>query len=63
MGSARATRDDRIRSFDFDLNQLLLELVLHSHPEWQQPDGSCPDCWSEVRRLRQRPVRFDVLDA
>ena len=45
-------RDNRIRDFDFELDQLLTELVLQEHPEWRRVDGSCPSCWVEVQRLR-----------
>ena len=37
------TRDDRIRDFHFDLDQLVLELVRLRHPELQRPDGSWPE--------------------
>ena len=58
------TRDDRIRDFDFELDQMLLELVLSSHPEWRRPDGSCPPCWLEVQRLRNEAAGGGVaLDA
>ena len=36
------TRDDRIRDFRFDLDQLLLELAKIRHPELQRPDGTWP---------------------
>ena len=52
MRPAIQMRDDRIRDFDFELDQLLIELVLAEHPEWRQADGSCPSCWVEVQRLR-----------
>ena len=45
-------QDDRIRDFDFELDQLLTQLVVREHPEWQKVDGSCPSCWIEVQRLR-----------
>ena len=62
MSPANARRDDRIRDFDFELDQLLMELVLAEHPEWRQADGSCPSCWVEVQRLRtaaegEKPLR------
>ena len=56
-------RDNRIRDFDFELDQLLLQLVLQEHPEWQQPDGSCPTCWLEVQRLKAQPDESGLLDA
>ena len=52
MSPAKPMRDDRIRDFDFELEQLLTELVLQQHPEWRHADGSCPSCWVEVQRLR-----------
>jgi hypothetical protein len=64
MSATTRLRDDRIRSFDFELDQLLLQLVLGEHPEWQQPDGSCPTCWLEIQRLRavtDSPVAHDGL--
>lgn len=62
MSATGHFRDDRIRDFDFDLDQLLLQLVLRSHPEWQQPDGSCPACWLEIQRMRARADRTATLD-
>ena len=53
MSPAIQLRDDRIRDFDFELDQFLMQLVLQKHPEWRQADGSCPSsCWVEVQRLR-----------
>ena len=63
MSSTAETRDNRIRDFDFDLDQLLLQLVIRSHPEWQRPDGSCPTCWLEIQRLRAPVVSVPVLGA
>ena len=63
MDRTLETRDDRIRNFDFDLDQLLLQLVVRSHPEWQRPDGSCPSCWMEIQRMQVRADSVDVLDA
>ena len=57
------TRDDRIRDFGFELDQLLLELVLSNHPDWRKPDGSCPDCLPELQRLRADTDRVGLLDA
>ncbi len=57
------TRDDRIRDFNFELDQMYLQLVLSDHPEWQRPDGSCPPCWLEVQRLRAETGEAGVLDA
>ena len=54
-------RDDRIRDFDFELDQLLTELVLLEHPEWRKSDGSCPSCWLEVQRLRASAEGVDRL--
>ena len=53
MSPASQRRDDRIRDFDFELDQMLLQLVLLEHPEWRKADGSCPSsCWVEVQRRR-----------
>ena len=52
MTATFSMRDDRIRDFDFELDQLLTELVLQEHPEWRNVDGSCPSCWIEVQRLK-----------
>ena len=53
MSPAIKRRDDRIRDFDFELDQMLLLLVLAEHPEWRKADGSCrSSCWLEVQRLR-----------
>ena len=52
MRPAIQMRDDRIRDFDFELDQLLTELVLQEHPEWRRVDGSSASCWLEVQRLR-----------
>lgn len=53
MSPASQRRDDRIRDFDFDLDQMLLQLVLLEHPEWHEADGSYPSyCWLEVQRRR-----------
>lgn len=57
------TRDDRIRDFDFELDQLFMQLVLSDHPEWQRPDGSCPSCWLEVQRMRAAAGSGSPLDA
>ena len=54
-------RDDRIRDFDFELDQLLTELVLQEHPEWRKVDGSCPSCWLEVQRLRAYTEGAELL--
>ena len=54
-------RDDRIRDFDFELDQLLTELVLREHPEWRQVDGSCPPCWIEVQQLRASAEGAELL--
>jgi len=61
MSTTAETRDNRIRDFDFDLDQLLLRLVIRSHPEWQRPDGSCPTCWLEIQRMRERADSVQVL--
>jgi len=61
MDTTGKTRDDRIRNFDFDLDQLLLQIVLRSHPEWQLPDGSCPTCYLEIQQLRARADRTETL--
>ncbi len=42
------TRDDRIRDFRFDLDQLLLELFKSRHPELQRPDGSWPERMTSI---------------
>ena len=52
MRPAIQMRDDRIRDFDFELDQLFMQLVLAEHPEWRQADGSCPSCWVEIQRMR-----------
>ena len=52
MRPAIQKRDDRIRDFDFEFDQLLTLLVLSEHPEWRKADGSCPSCWVEVQRRR-----------
>jgi hypothetical protein len=54
MNTVPQRRDNRIRDFDFELDQLLLELVLGRRPDWRQPDGFCPQCWQEIDRLRRR---------
>ena len=61
MTSALQKRDDRIRDFDFEHDQLLTELVLQEHPEWRRVDGSCPSCWLEVQRLRAHAEDGEVL--
>lgn len=61
MSRAKPMRDDRIRDFDFELDQLLMLLVLHEHPEWRKTDGSCPSCWLEVERLRAESESLGVL--
>ena len=37
------TRDDRIRDFHFEVDQLIIELIKLRHPELQRPDGSWPE--------------------
>ena len=61
MSPASQKRDDRIRDFDFELDQLLMLLVLYEHPEWKQTDGSCPSCWLEVQRLRASAEGEELL--
>ena len=43
--------DDRIRDFDFELEQLMLQLVLRDHPEWRGEAGASFPAWVEVQRL------------
>lgn len=55
-------RDNRIRNFDFELDQLLMELVLRDHPEWQPGDrGSWFPTWLEVQRLRADADKVELL--
>ena len=61
MSPAIEMRDDRIRDFDYELDQLLMQLVLHEHPEWRKTDGSCPSCWVEVQRLRNKAEGVERL--
>ena len=63
MSRKKPMRDDRIRDFDFELDQLLMQLILHEHPEWQQADGACPSCWLEIQRLRAQAEDAPCLDA
>ena len=62
MSRKKPMRDDRIRNFDFELDQLLMQLVLNEHPEWRQTDGSCPACWVEVERLRANAEGVEPLE-
>ncbi len=62
MNATIQPSDDRIRDFEFDLDQLLLQIVLRSHPEWRRPDGSCPTCWPEIQRMRTRADDVEALD-
>ena len=49
-------------SFNFDLDEWLLNLVLLNHPEWKRADGSCPDCETEIERMQERADTVEVLD-
>jgi hypothetical protein len=62
MTTTAQPSDDRIRDFEFDLDQLLLRIVLRSHPEWQRPDGSRPSCWLEIQQMQARADGVDALD-
>lgn len=54
--------DNRVRDFDFELDQLLLELVLRDHPEWQEGGSdSWFSSWVEVQRLRAERDGAELL--
>ena len=61
MSSLKHTRDDRIRDFDFELEQLLLQLVLRDHPEWEAAFGAPLPAWLEVQRLRADVDGLELL--
>lgn len=61
MSPATQLRDNRIRSFDFELDQLLFQLVLRDHPEWGHDDIDSFSCWLEVQRLRADADAVELL--
>ena len=61
MHPARQIQDDRIRDFDFVLDQLLVQLVLRDHPEWGHDDVDSFSCWLEVQRLRADADSIELL--
>ncbi len=50
------------QSLDFDLEEWLLNLIMLNHPEWKRADGSCPECATEIERMRERADSVQVLD-
>ena len=63
MNATPRKHDDRIRSFDFELDQLLMELVFRDNPEWQE-DGkdSWFPAWLEIQRLRAEADGVELLN-
>ena len=53
--------DDRIRNFDFELDQMLIELVMRDHPEWKDSPDSWFQAWLEAQRLRVDAEDVELL--
>ena len=53
--------DNRIRNFDFELEQLLMQLVLRDHPDWDNAAGAGFEAWLETQRLLAEADRVELL--
>ena len=53
--------DNRIRDFDFELEQLLLQLVLRDHPEWGDASSDSFEAWLEAQLLLAEADRVKLL--